>query len=52
MLKPLQKNMVHQLIVIHIKKLKENILNFKKNFKSISPLICFAVKSNTNIKLN
>ncbi len=32
-------------------KLRENILNFKKNFKSISPLICFAVKSNTNVNL-
>ena len=31
--------------------LKENIINFKKNFKSISPLICFAIKSNTNINL-
>ena len=32
-------------------KLKENIKNFKKNFKSFSPLICFAVKSNTNINI-
>ncbi len=32
-------------------KIKENIINFKKNFKSFSPLICFAVKSNTNIKI-
>jgi diaminopimelate decarboxylase len=32
-------------------KLKKNIKNFQKNFKSISPLICFAVKSNTNINL-
>ena len=32
-------------------RLKEDILNFKKNFKSISPLICFAVKSNTNVNL-
>ena len=32
-------------------KLKENIDNFKKNFKSFSPLICFAVKSNTNLNL-
>tara|TARA_B100000965_G_scaffold305431_1_gene264295 strand:- start:992 stop:2206 length:1215 start_codon:yes stop_codon:yes gene_type:complete len=32
-------------------KLKENITNFKKNFKSFSPLICFAVKSNTNVSL-
>ncbi len=33
------------------KKLKENISNFKKNFKSFSPLICFAIKSNTNVNL-
>ena len=32
-------------------KLGENINNFKKNFKSFSPLICFAVKSNTNVNL-
>ena len=31
--------------------LKENIKNFKKNFKSFSPLICFSVKSNTNVNL-
>ena len=31
--------------------LKKNVQNFKKNFKSFSPLICFAVKSNTNINL-
>jgi len=30
------------------KKLKENITNFKKTFKTINPLICFAVKSNSN----
>jgi diaminopimelate decarboxylase len=33
------------------KQLKENINNFKKNFKTFSPLICFAIKSNTNINL-
>ena len=32
-------------------KLKNNIENFKKNFKSFSPLICFAIKSNTNVNL-
>jgi len=32
-------------------KLKENIINFKKNFNSFSPLICFAIKSNTNLNL-
>ena len=31
--------------------LKENISNLKKNFSSFTPLICFAIKSNTNIKL-
>ena len=31
--------------------LKKNIDNFKKNFKSFSPLICFAIKSNTNVNL-
>ena len=33
------------------RQLKENIKNFKKNFKSFSPLICFSVKSNTNVNL-
>ena len=31
-----------------LKKIKENIINFKKNFKDINPLICFAVKANPN----
>ena len=33
------------------KRLKENIKNFQKNFKSFSPLVCFAVKANTNVNL-
>ena len=33
------------------RQLKENINNFKKSFSSFSPLICFAVKSNTNLNL-
>ena len=33
------------------KKLKENINTFKKNFKSFSPLVCFAVKANSNVNL-
>ncbi|MDA7712951.1 diaminopimelate decarboxylase [Candidatus Pelagibacter sp.] len=33
------------------KRLKDNIKNFKNNFKSFSPLICFAIKSNTNVNL-
>ena len=31
--------------------LKKNIINFKKSFKSFSPLICFAIKANTNVNL-
>jgi len=31
--------------------LKKNINNFKKSFKSFTPLICFAIKSNTNVNL-
>jgi diaminopimelate decarboxylase len=33
------------------KQLEDNINNFKKSFRSFSPLICFAVKSNTNLSL-
>ena len=32
-------------------KIKNNINNFKKNFKSVNPLICFSVKSNSNLKI-
>ena len=32
-------------------KLKSNILELKKYFRSFSPLICFAVKPNTNTKI-
>jgi len=31
--------------------LTKNINNFKKNFSSFSPLVCFAVKSNANVNL-
>ena len=33
------------------KKLKDNISNFMRSFHSFKPLISFAVKSNTNVKL-
>ena len=33
------------------KQLKNNITNFKKSFNTFSPLICFAIKSNTNLSL-
>ena len=31
--------------------LKRNISNFKKSFSSFTPLVCFAIKSNTNVNL-
>ena len=34
-----------------LNKIKDNIANFKNNFKSINPTICFSVKSNSNIHL-
>ncbi len=34
-----------------LKKIKENITNFKKNFKNINPLTCFSVKANPNTVL-
>ena len=33
------------------KKLKDNIVNFQKNFAAFNPLICFSVKSNANVSL-
>ena len=32
-------------------KLKSNIINFKNSFKKINPLVCFSLKSNSNIKI-
>ena len=34
-----------------LKKIKDNILNLKHHFKKIKPLICYAVKANTNIRI-
>ena len=39
------------LYVYSYDKIKNNIKNFKKNFKTINPLICFSVKSNSNLKI-
>ncbi len=34
-----------------LKKIKDNIENLKRNFKKINPLICYAVKANTNLSI-
>ena len=44
----LAKKYATPLYCYSFKKLNHNILNFKKNFKSIKPIICFSVKSNPN----
>ncbi len=44
----LAKKYATPLYCYSFKKLKQNILSFKKNFKSIRPIICFSVKSNPN----
>ena len=33
------------------KKLKNNINNFKLHFSKLNPLICFAIKSNSNLNI-
>ena len=48
-MKKLQKKIGTPTYCYSLDKLKLNINNFKKNFKSINPLICFSVKSNSNI---
>ena len=32
-------------------RLKNNVTNFKNHFKKINHLICFSVKSNSNVKI-
>tara|TARA_B110000196_G_scaffold311813_1_gene316268 strand:- start:753 stop:1967 length:1215 start_codon:yes stop_codon:yes gene_type:complete len=49
--KDLAKKFATPIYCYSYKKLKNNIFNFRKNFKSFNPLICFAVKSNTNVRL-
>ena len=34
-----------------LNKLKSNIKNFKNHFNSINPIICFSVKSNSNLQI-
>ncbi len=34
-----------------LRKLKNNIRNFQKSFSSINPLLCFSVKSNSNLQI-
>ena len=44
----LEKKYSTPLYCYSLKKIKENVFNFKKNFKKIKPLVCFSVKANPN----
>ena len=34
-----------------LKKIKENITNFKQHFRKINPIFCFSIKANSNTKI-
>ena len=50
-LQKLAKKFKTPLYCYSYEKLKQNINKFKLNFKSISPLICFALKANSNLHI-
>ena len=50
-LQKLTKKFETPLYCYSYEKLKHNINNFKLNFKSFSPLICFALKANSNLEI-
>ena len=49
--KRLAKKFATPLYCYSYKKLKKNINNFKLNFSKLNPLICFAIKSNSNLNI-
>jgi len=49
--KKLAKKFDTPLYCYSYEKLKKNINNFKLNFSKLNPLICFAIKSNSNLKI-
>ena len=50
-LEKLSKKYKTPLYCYSFNRLKQNINKFKSNFKSFSPLICFAIKANSNLHL-
>ena len=49
--KKLAKKFATPLYCYSYEKLKKNINNFKLNFSKINPLICFSIKSNSNLEI-
>tara|TARA_B100001741_G_scaffold269154_1_gene236100 strand:- start:496 stop:1710 length:1215 start_codon:yes stop_codon:yes gene_type:complete len=49
--KKLVKNFGTPIYCYSYEKLKKNINNFKSNFRKLKPLICFSIKSNSNLNI-
>ena len=49
--KKLAKKFATPIYCYSYEKLKKNINNFKSNFSKINPLICFSIKSNSNLNI-
>ena len=50
-IKSVAKNNVTPFYIYSYKKIKENFETFSNYFKKINPLVCFSVKSNSNVSL-
>ena len=50
-IKSIAKNNITPFYVYSYEKIKKNFQNFSNYFKSVDPLICFSVKSNSNVSL-
>ena len=50
-IKSIAKNNITPFYAYSYKKIRSNFENFSNYFKTVSPLICFSVKSNSNINL-
>ena len=50
-IKFLAKKFTTPIYCYSLKKIRENILNLKNQLKNINPLICYAVKANSNTKI-
>ena len=50
-IKSIAKNNITPFYVYSYKKIKNNFENFSNYFKKINPIVCFSVKSNSNVSL-
>ena len=50
-IKNITKKNITPFYIYSFKKIKNNYQNFSNYFKKVSPLICFSVKSNSNVSI-